>query len=305
MLKSKLCSPCPPESIAIPAKYQHIVISAEAVQAEIQRLRSQFQSIVPISGPAEPGDFVAASSVEQSYTLNTARPYIMTELTNACLGKCAGTSFPLPDGTQWTITAVKRKLPPPFDDQLARRSGADSAADYVEKTKEQLIAEAKKRKMYAAEEFLSQQLIQNSQYTLAHAEIQEMQEELLDEIHSGAQESGMSPAAMAAEWLQMFGLPEPEDPLSPEQAAAQMAEYQLKTILLGCWYLKQLGGELTEKQYEKRISQMTTKEGLTADEARKALSYPTFLFTKASSQVSFYARKYLRQAIQFDITVEE
>jgi FKBP-type peptidyl-prolyl cis-trans isomerase (trigger factor) len=305
LLKSKLCSLCPPESVEIPAEFGQITVTAEEVGEQVQRLRSQFQSIAEKIAPIEQGDFVTVVSGDKTETLNTARPFIHAELATACLGKCVDDDLTDSDGTQWTITKVRGKILPAFDDCLAQKGGAESAGDFLAKTKETLVRTAKRNALQGAEQMLSQQLIENSTFALDEAELQQAKEELLGEITNDMQESEM-PEELAAEmWLRMFDVPKPDERVSVEQAAAMMAEKLLKTILLGSEYLRQLGGELNEQTYEKEIARKVAKEGMTEEEARKENSYFSYLYEKNGAQVAAFASRYLKRTIEFNVTVED
>lgn len=306
LLKSNLTKICPPEEIALPPEFSEIRIERREIQAEIDHLRENCQTIDPAVDSAKPGDFITVCGDAGERTLNTGRCFGgIAPLARACMGKRIGETVAL-NGAEWTLKRVARKVLPPFDDALLEHAGIpgiDSAAAYVRKIQSALIEKKKNAMTEETVDYAAGEMIKRSQYALDASELAEIAAETDAMVQDSARQNDTPPEAVAEEFLTEFGME--ANPAADWRAKLMpVNELLLKTIVLGEHYLAQYGLRLSQEQYENYLAAQSKKEGCTPEKMRETVSYWTFLYQKYDAQVRTAAKRSVEPRIQWKIKEE-
>lgn len=134
-------------------------VPAEAVDAEVERLRATVAELTTADRPARAGDTLVVDvegdkGTQRDYVLELGRGHLVQEVEAALLGAGSGdrknVDFELADGTtgkvEIAVKEVKESVLPPLDDDLARAASefdtlAELRADIEERLREQLAGE--------------------------------------------------------------------------------------------------------------------------------------------------------------------
>jgi trigger factor len=145
-------------------------VPAEAVEAELEALRSSVAELVPVEDrPVQPGDTVVLdlegeeAGTQRDYVVEVGAERLVDEIEEALVGLSAGESrsveFELADGrkssVELTVKEIKEKVLPELDDELARAASefetlAELRADLEQRLREQLEEELEARFREAA-----------------------------------------------------------------------------------------------------------------------------------------------------------
>jgi trigger factor len=135
-------------------------VPAEAVDAELDRVRATVAELTPADRPVAPGDTVVLdlvgdeAGVQRDYVIEVGAARLVDEIEGTLVGMAAGETrpveFELADESSTTVDVtvkdVKEKVLPPLDDELAKAATefetlAELRADIEARLREQLEAE--------------------------------------------------------------------------------------------------------------------------------------------------------------------
>ena len=212
----------------------------------------------------------------------------------------------MPDGEIWHLLSVKRKMLPVFDRKLVLKAaipGVDTTDGYIRHAKASLVDREKAYRLEEAAAYLTDAMTKQSAYQLAQSDLNLLRQETEERFISGAKEAEVPVDHYVRELLPACGVELGAD-LDWHQGVALLAEKQLKTILLGEYYLEQFGVRLGRDRYQAHLAKMAHETGLTVEKVRENLPFSAFLYQKCLVQLETQARKYIKANITYSVEVE-